>query len=135
MRNKRKMSQNYQRLRHPHVVRPTNVNTNVAAVNMGLILARPCRPEKLSFTYASTAPTAFTVLCYGGNGEEIYRTNTLLASVTPKTFSCYLPRNTDFALYTNNGIVFTVNTATTQNGLTLAFNMDFLYKATNPSIF
>ena len=77
------------------MVRPTLVNTNVNAVAMGIILARPCRPEKLSFTYASTAPTAFTVLVYGGNGEEIYRTNTLLASVTPKTYSCYLPRNTD----------------------------------------
>ena len=85
--------------------------------------------------FRSVSQSRYTVLYYGGNGEEIYRTNTLLASVTPKTFSCYLPRNTDFALYTNNGIVFTVNTATTQNGLTLAFNMDFLYKATNPSIF
>ena len=89
---------------------------------------RPARVDNIRLSYvAIKTSVAFNFLVHAANGEEVYRSPLLLAGTIPRSFSCRIPRSTDYGLYNvATNPVITVNTA--PPGVRLAFNMKVCYK-------
>jgi hypothetical protein len=82
----------------------------------------------------SVSPRSFIFTVLAGNGEEIYRSPTLLSGPIPETRNFSFPRSTDFAFYASGENVITFLHATTP-GINWVGNMQFEYNNTQPGSF
>jgi hypothetical protein len=101
-RGSRKGSSGNQHLLHPAAFLSSALAgpTSVSNVAFGIIQTRPARPRSLEIEFMSTIARSFNFTIIAGNGEEIYRSPTILSGPIPRKRMFRLPTSTDFALYT-----------------------------------
>jgi hypothetical protein len=130
-----KSSKSAQKLVHPFTqVASAAASTAVPASTVGVISSRPARPVAITLTYMSAVARSFIFTVLAGNGEEVYRSPTILSGPIPETRTFNLPRSTDYAFYATAENVVTFLHATSPS-INWVVNMHFEYNNTQPGTF
>jgi hypothetical protein len=133
MRKARTTSTGNQHLMHPiSVISDTGGNTPVAANIYGIIPTRPARARSMTLSYYSQEPRSFIFTVYNGNGEEIFRSPTMLSGPIPLTRTFTFPVSTDFSLFTGSELVARFDHSTNP-GIRWVLNLKVEYKSASPT--